>query len=78
MSIAVIEVNRQAIVHNVEYIRKIAPNSQLVATIKANAYSHGIVGIAELLQNKVDYFFVLLQKHLHKCISLILQYNSLV
>ena len=58
MSIAVIEVNRQAIVHNVEYIRKIAPNSQLVATIKANAYSHGIVGVAELLQNMVDCFGV--------------------
>lgn len=58
MSIAVIEVNRQAIVHNVEYIRKIAPNSQLVAIIKANAYSHGIIGVAELLQNKVDSFGV--------------------
>lgn len=58
MSIAVVEVNRQAILHNIEFIRKKTPNSQLVAIIKANAYSHGIEGIAQLLQNKVDCFGV--------------------
>ncbi|OCG22139.1 alanine racemase [Gilliamella sp. App4-10] len=58
MSIAVVEVNRQAVIHNFEYLKKIAPDSQLVAIIKANAYSHGIEGIAQLLSDKVDYFGV--------------------
>ncbi|NUF27253.1 alanine racemase [Gilliamella bombicola] len=58
MSIAVIEVSRQSVIHNVEYLKKIAPNSQLVAVIKANAYSHGIEEIAQLLADKVDYFGV--------------------
>ncbi|MCO6537951.1 MAG: alanine racemase [Gilliamella sp.] len=58
MSIAVVEVNRQAVIHNVEYLKKMAPNSQLVAIIKANAYSHGSEEIAQLLHDKVNYFGV--------------------
>jgi alanine racemase len=58
MSIAVVEVNRQSVIHNVEYLKSIAPNSQLVAIIKANAYSHGIKEIAQLLCDKVDYLGV--------------------
>ncbi|OCG53720.1 alanine racemase [Gilliamella sp. Choc6-1] len=58
MSIAVVEVNRQAILHNIEYFRKIAPGTELIAIIKANAYSHGIQSVAQLLHDKVDGFGV--------------------
>lgn len=58
MAITTIEVDRQAIVHNINYLKQVAPNSEFVAVIKANAYSHGKQGIASLLQDKVDYFGV--------------------
>lgn len=58
MSIAVVEIERKAILHNIEYLRKIAPYSSLIAIIKANAYSHGIKGVAQLLHTKVDCFGV--------------------
>lgn len=58
MSIAVVNVNRQAILHNIEYVRRNSPNSSLMAILKANAYGHGIAGIAQLLSDKVDYFGV--------------------
>lgn len=58
MSIAVVEVDRKAILHNVEYLKTMVPDSEFIAIIKANAYSHGMGGIAELLHDKVDCFGV--------------------
>ncbi|MDF7667630.1 alanine racemase [Orbaceae bacterium ESL0727] len=56
MAIATIEVDRSAILHNVDYFRQLAPNSELIAIVKANAYAHGKVGVAQLLADKVDGF----------------------
>ncbi|OCG27295.1 alanine racemase [Gilliamella sp. wkB108] len=58
MSIAVVEIDRKAILHNVEYLKEIVPDSELIAIVKANAYSHGIKGIAELIHDRVDGFGV--------------------
>lgn len=58
MSIVVVEVNRRAIIDNIEFFRKKSTNSALMATVKANAYGHGLEGVSELLQDKVDYFGV--------------------
>ncbi|WP_294834306.1 alanine racemase [uncultured Gilliamella sp.] len=58
MSVAVVEVNRKSLLHNIDYFRNKSPNSALMAIVKANAYGHGMLGVAKLLQDKVDYFGV--------------------
>lgn len=58
MAIAVVEIDRSAILHNVDYFKKTFPNQEVVAIVKANAYSHGMLGVAELICDKVDYFGV--------------------
>lgn len=58
MSVATIEVSLTALLNNVAYLRKICPTSQIMAIVKANAYSHGKEKVAILLDNYVDYFGV--------------------
>lgn len=57
MKIAVAEIDVSALLHNVDVVRKLAPTSKLMAMIKANAYGHGFLRIAEALKN-VDAFGV--------------------
>ena len=40
------EVDLGAIRHNVKYLRSLAPHSQMMAVVKANAYGHGAVPVA--------------------------------
>ena len=58
MSIAVVEVNCKSILHNIEFFRKKSPNSTLMAVVKANAYGHGMEGVAKLVEDRVDCFGV--------------------
>ena len=58
MSIAVVEVNRKSILHNIEFFKQKSPSSSLMAVVKANAYGHGMEGVAQLLDDKVDCFGV--------------------
>ncbi len=53
-----IELNMCALQHNVAKVREYAPQAQLMAVIKANAYGHGLIGIAHALQGSVDAFAV--------------------
>lgn len=43
-----------ALRHNLDVARKLAPNSKLMAVVKANAYGHGIVTIARQLDPLAD------------------------
>lgn len=47
-----------ALRHNIAKVREYAPNSQLMAVIKANAYGHGMLDIARYLSDNVDAFAV--------------------
>lgn len=58
MSIATIEISISALQHNVNVFRKLSPASQIMAIVKANAYSHGKNAIASTLDRVVDYFGV--------------------
>ncbi|MDD5114023.1 MAG: alanine racemase [Methylobacter sp.] len=49
--------NLDAVQHNLAKVRDIAPNSKIMAVIKANGYGHGLLRIAEALQG-VDAFAV--------------------
>lgn len=44
----------KALEHNVKIVRAYAPNAKLMAVIKANAYGHGLLRVAETLQPLVD------------------------
>jgi alanine racemase len=46
--------NLEALRHNVSVARKLAPQSKLMAVVKANAYGHGAATIARALQSNVD------------------------
>ena len=51
------EVDLDAIAHNFRAARDHLPRSmKLLVTVKANAYGHGAVRVAALLQDQVDYF----------------------
>jgi alanine racemase len=49
--------NKAAAAHNLQKVRECAPNAKVMAVIKANAYGHGALRIAEALQT-VDGFAV--------------------
>ena len=49
--------NLDAVQHNLQKVRSCAPNAKIMAVIKANGYGHGLLRIAEALQN-VDAFAV--------------------
>jgi len=46
--------NLEALRHNVALARELAPNSRLMAVVKANAYGHGAVAMARALEPHVD------------------------
>jgi len=43
-----------ALRHNLERVRSVAPNSRILAVVKANAYGHGLLRIAKALGTAVD------------------------
>ena len=57
MKIAIADINLTALLHNINVIRKLAPTSKILAMLKANAYGHGYLEIAEALTS-VDAFGV--------------------
>lgn len=58
MSIATAIVHASALRHNIEIVKNCAPQSQVIAVVKSNAYGHGLVGAAKLMQHHVDGFGV--------------------
>ena len=53
-----IELDYSALQHNLRRVREYAPNSRLMAVIKANAYGHGLITIANQINQEVDAFAV--------------------
>lgn len=58
MKAATALINRRALRHNLQRVKEIAPNSQLIAVVKANAYGHGLVGVGSAVEALVDGFGV--------------------
>ncbi len=50
-------IDRAALRHNLQVVHTIAPNSKVLAVIKANAYGHGLIPVAQAL-NSADGFGV--------------------
>ena len=50
------EIDRSALRHNAGVVRERIGSAEMLAVVKANAYGHGLVGVAETLANDVKYF----------------------
>jgi len=44
-------IDKQALKHNLRRVKELAPNSKIMAVIKADAYGHGIVRVAQTLSH---------------------------
>lgn len=53
-----ISINTAALLHNLNQIKQKAPNQQVIAMVKANAYGCGIESVVKTLTNQVDGFGV--------------------
>ena len=57
-----IEVNKDVLLNNIatikNWIKRFKPKVKYCLPVKANAYGHGLVGVATIAQNFVDYFGV--------------------
>ncbi len=54
-----IEINKSALLNNISQIKKyLKPKTKFMAVVKSNAYGHGLLEVAEVIENKIDYFAV--------------------
>lgn len=51
MKAATAVIDRRALRHNLQQVRHLAPQSRLIAVVKANAYGHGLLETAHTLQD---------------------------
>lgn len=52
------EINRDALRHNARVVRDRIGSAEMLAVVKANAYGHGLMGVAETLAEQVQLFGV--------------------
>ena len=61
-----LEVNLTRLKHNIEAIRAHVAPAMVMPMVKANAYGHGVDGVAPFLEPYVDYFGVaILEEGIH-------------
>ncbi len=48
-----IEISRSRLIHNINQFIKLAPESRLAPALKSNAYGHGIIEIAEIIEGEI-------------------------
>lgn len=54
-----LEISKSALLNNIREIRKNLPSkTKFIAVVKANAYGHGLLEVANIIKNKVDYLAV--------------------
>lgn len=53
-----VEIDRDALRHNIRVVKERMPHSEIIAVLKANAYGHGIEEVAKTLASEVNYFAV--------------------
>ena len=51
------EVNTDAMIHNLNIVRRVMPNHSRMAIVKAEAYGHGIEGVVKALDHADIRFF---------------------
>ena len=58
MNPVIAEISKSALRHNVSVVRRLAPNTKILAMIKANGYGHDAIKVAQCLAADVDAFGV--------------------
>src|SRR5436853_4159619 len=53
-----VEINRSALRHNAKVVRERIGSAEMLAVVKANAYGHGLLGVAETLAKDAQLFGV--------------------
>ncbi|MBI5621967.1 alanine racemase [Candidatus Falkowbacteria bacterium] len=54
-----LEISTSALLHNIRQFRRVIPQrTKLAAVIKANAYGHGMLGVARVIHKEVDWLCV--------------------
>lgn len=53
-----LEISKSELLSNISEIKKLLPHNKFMAVVKANAYGHGLLEVAKIIQNKVDYLAV--------------------
>jgi alanine racemase len=53
-----VEIDRNALRHNAKIVRERIGTAEMLAVVKANAYGHGMIGVAEALANDAQLFGV--------------------
>ena len=54
-----LEISKSALLSNIDNFKKIAPpKTKQIAIVKANAYGHGLIEVAKIIQDEVDYLAV--------------------
>lgn len=49
-SVVTVEIDCSALRHNLARVREVAPGTKVIAVIKANAYGHGLIRVAKVLE----------------------------
>jgi alanine racemase len=52
------EIDRSALCHNAKIVRERVGSAEMLAVVKANAYGHGLIGVAETLADEAQLFGV--------------------
>jgi alanine racemase len=52
------EIDRSALRHNAKLVRERISPAEMLAVVKANAYGHGLIGVAETLADQAQFFGV--------------------
>src|SRR5256712_3765287 len=52
------EIDRSALRHNAKVVRERIGSAEMLAVVKANAYGHGLLGVAEALADQAQLFGV--------------------
>lgn len=58
MSVAWVEVSKDALLHNVRQLRSLYPEAKVAAVVKGNAYGHGQPEVTSILEEEVEYWQV--------------------
>ncbi len=54
-----VEINKNNLLHNLEQFKKlVGDNVKIMGVVKANAYGHGLIEVADVISEKVDWFGV--------------------
>ena len=69
-----IEFDAEALRHNLSIVRKsLTPGTQIIASVKANAYGHGIIPVSQILNPVEVRLFKTLRQNFYRLLS----YNML-